>query len=122
MTNETQEQEAIKDQEMIKDQEYDEFKQYETTKEIIDLRAEIKPEEPKPELKEGQMLISEMTIEQLRNAVTNLMTVNNQLNAIKKDYEDRARRIQVIWNSKAEVKKRYFFLRDNPIGRGKKIV
>lgn len=91
----------------IKDQEYDEFKQYETTKEIIDLRVEIKPEEPKPSPinDKGDILLNDMTIEQLRNAVNNLMIIN-------KDYENRARRIQAIWNDKKQVKLRYIQLRD----------
>lgn len=94
----------IKDQEY---DEYDEFKKYETTKEIIDLRVEIKPEEPKPSPinDKGDILLNDMTIEQLRNAVNNLMIIN-------KDYENRARRIQAIWNDKKQVKLRYIQLRD----------
>lgn len=89
----------------IKDQEYDEFKQYETTKEIIDLRQETTPPSTKPINDKGDILLNDMTIEQLRNAVNNLMIIN-------KDYENRARRIQAIWNDKKQVKIRYIQLRD----------
>jgi hypothetical protein len=112
---------SIKGSGEIKDVEYDEFKQYETTKDIIDLRSEMKEPQPqltptdtteKPKEQEGGMLLLDMNIDQLRTAVVNLMNKNYAIETKLKDYENRAVRINAIWQNPKKIKERLRFLRN----------
>lgn len=113
-----------KDTEM-KDVEYDEFKQYDDN--VIEMKkaneTPLATNERQP-LKEGEMYITDMTVEQLRVALMGAIKQNDEFRMRINGFlgrEELAKKIESVWNNKDEIKARYFMLRDNPKAKGVKI-
>lgn len=116
----------IKDAEAIPDVEYDEFKQYDDN--VIEMKSsEAKTPlatTERPPLKEGEMYITDMTIDQLRVALMGAIKQNDEFRMRINGFlgrEELAKKIESVWNNKDEIKARYFMLRDNPKAKGVKI-
>lgn len=109
----------------IKDVEYDEFKQYDDN--VIEMKkvseTPIATTE-RPPLKEGEMYITDMTIDQLRVALMGAIKQNDEFRMRINGFlgrEELAKKIESVWNNKDEIKARYFMLRDNPKAKGVKV-
>lgn len=102
-----------------KDTEYDEFKQYETTKDIIDNRSDEPVITVEPPAQTEPKRVIDMTLEELQQAVINLMSVNQQQHAIIEEFKIRAEKVHTVWCDKKQLKTRLHQLNDAAIPKKK---